>query len=150
VYAYVAGNPVNYIDPLGLDGLTPCAQAVLKEFFPEVDLSKININTRIPIYVKVPPGKVFGYKTPFKLNKINIRKPSYSQETISGLALIAHELQHVVQATQEGLGKWTINYILDNILHGYKNSKYEKDANNKQTVVAKMLTSLYKDSNPCP
>ena len=150
VYAYVSGNPVNFMDPLGLDGLTPCAQAVLKEFFPEVDLSKININTRIPIYVKVPPGKVFGYKTPFKLNKINIRKPSYSQETISGLALIAHELQHVVQATQEGLGKWTINYILDNILHGYKNSKYEKDANNKQTVVAKMLTSLYKDSNPCP
>ena len=44
--------------PRGLDKLTSCAQKILRIYFPDLDLSKINITKRIHIYVKLPPGVV--------------------------------------------------------------------------------------------
>jgi len=135
---------------LGLDGLTPCAQKILRIYFPDLDLSKINIKKRIPIYIKLPPGKVLGYKTPFNLNKVNIRKSEYNQESIYGLSLIAHELQHVSQAREEGSGRWLMHYIGDNIRNGYWWNKYEVDARVKQETVSRTLRQIYGRKNPCP
>ena len=120
------------------------------EFFPELDLSRINIRTRIPLYVRITVPDVTGYKNPRRLNTIHIRRSRYSQETTEGLALIAHELQHVVQATREGLHRFVSNYVRDNMANGYGSSAYEADAWTQEYLVRAELLNLYGGSNPCP
>jgi len=97
-YAYVGGNPVSRIDPLGLRALTDCENEILSQYFPDKDLGEIEIKDGIPFVARKGGAEGAGAWT-FR-NTIYMAPGIDMPDTIEGISLIGHE---IVRSTQYDL-----------------------------------------------
>jgi len=134
LYAYGLGDPVNLIDPSGLEPLPACAKDFLKPFFPSLDLDQINIHPDgVPFPINLNSdveGFTFG-------NDLYFRQGSGNPYTVSGLALIGHELRRS-QQYQESNG-FAPSYLWQQITKGYSENQYEQEAYGLQAVIREIL-----------
>jgi uncharacterized protein RhaS with RHS repeats len=107
LYAYAANNPVNRLDPFGLEPLPPVVQEILKPFFASQDLSQIDIQLNVTPPIVTAGQFFFGGVTPIAITRGNViyfpEATNYRPDTIAGIALIGHEIQHSVQYAQNPL-----------------------------------------------
>jgi hypothetical protein len=80
------------------------ARELLVAYFPELDLDEIRVREGIPWYV---PMKVAAYTN---RNHIYFARGQYRPESLSGLALIAHELAHCAQYKRHGTWRFRMMY----------------------------------------
>lgn len=136
-YAYVGGNPVNLIDPLGLRALTDCEKALLSPYIPQTDLDNADIHDGdVPWYL---PDDMAGIT---RGNDIYFRPGVYEQGTVAGTALLAHELVHVGQYRN---GMTAASYLWSTGKGYSRNSKYEKPAYDLEDKVTKELNAAGTD-----
>lgn len=122
------------MDPDGLIALSPCYQEKLKPYFPDHDLSKIDVIAGVPFFARAGvDAMTFG-------NTIYI-----DPARAGNLSLLAHEIQHSTQYAKNGFAGFLFNYGTSwagNMLGGmnfddaYKNIPYERDAFDRGTAVA--------------
>jgi len=137
-YAYVAGNPINDIDPLGLRALNVCEKSLLSPYIPKIDLDNADIHDgNVPWYT---PKDMAGIT---RGNDIYFRPGAYPGGTPAGLAILGHELVHVGQYRQ---GMTWASYLWS-VRSGYaENSKYEKPA---YATGSKILDDLKSKGTGC-
>jgi RHS repeat-associated protein len=126
-YTYVANDPLDYWDPLGLRPLTVCEKVKLAPYIPLIDLNNADV-----IENEWPPKVAKFFPIPFLQNeagitlgnKIYIRPGQYDSTTLDGMMLLGHELVHVGQYRT---GELTKNkYLRELIKHGSgPKNKYE-------------------------
>ncbi|PPU65308.1 RHS repeat-associated core domain-containing protein [Xanthomonas pisi] len=128
-YAYVGGNPVNLIDPLGLRALTDCEKSVLSDIFRNSILEKIDVKTGIPSFA--PPGTI-GLTVG---NSVYLAKDS--PNTSSGIVLLGHEIEHASRYNDIGVTGFLASYFGQYLLNkasgmnenqAYRNIDTERDA----------------------
>jgi len=132
-YAYVRGNPLSNIDPLGLRPLTQCEKVYLGSYIPQVDLDHADIHeNHMPFYA---PKKMDGIT---RNNDIYFRAGGLPAGTVQGMAILAHELVHVGQYRA---GMTWITYLWS-VKTGYaKDSEYEAPAYEMGARVQRDLTA---------
>jgi uncharacterized protein RhaS with RHS repeats len=136
-YAYVGGNPVNLIDPLGLRALADCEKSLLSPYIPQVDLDNADVHDgKVPWYL---PSDMAGIT---RGNDIYFRPGVYEQGTVAGTALLAHELVHVGQYRN---GMTAASYLWSTRKGYSENSKYEKPAYALERQVKSDLTAAGTD-----
>lgn len=112
--------------------------AALAPYFPDIDLSKIEIITGVPWYV---PMKAGAYTD---RNRIFFADGFYNPDTHEGLALIAHELTHVEQYRK--FGKWKFRFLYSrswmaelfrnlSFIQAYRNNRFEVAAREVESLV---------------
>ncbi len=150
-YAYVANNPVNLIDPLGLAPLPQCLQDLLQPYFPGHDLGKIDVDdTGVPWEVK----GALAYAADER--HIYIERGAYDPSSILDLELIIHEVWHTYQHFRI-LGfpvKYFWEYWTQRMrgvphFRAYYNNPYEVEARDMASRIFAELVEQY--GNPsCP
>jgi RHS repeat-associated protein len=147
LYGYTFADPVNFIDPSGLDPLTRCQKLRLKKYFPVISLDEVAVH---PDSTTTPKG--FDAIT---LNHdIHFAPGAYDTiDTADSLELLAHELTHVQQFETEGAGIFLIKYGLQS-LHskGYpKGARFEQEANDNAKNIRKLIEKegLIQDGSGC-
>jgi RHS repeat-associated protein len=138
VYVYVGDDPVDSLDPSGLEPLPQLTQEVLAPFFPGFDLSQLDVRTNVPM--KDPRALAFT-----EGNVMSFSENSYSPTTIEGVAHIAHEVTHAVQQAQNPRGTFwfTDPYSVERLLYGYKKTSYEVLAYMMEDAVLVTLREQY-------
>lgn len=166
LYVYTGSDPVNLIDPSGLQAgwasplpsLSDCLKDFLGSFkqdvYPDVDFDKVrfNVGGYVPEgFNGFTSGTGAGYE-------INFVEGWYQPGTADGVALIMHEMLHVQQYQQAGfapVGFW-VQYGAESVkqrLNGgdkYADNVYEVDAYALQDLMKRYLKSAYGDRGPCP
>ena len=145
-YGYLGGNPIAFVDLLGLLAvpLSQCVKDHLAPYFPGLDLDKITVGDRIPFYV-LDPG-VIGYG--YSKKKIWI-KGGPDQFTSTGISLIAHELQHLYELNQRNKALWGIAYLIGLVHPGYDKMPKENRARAMENRVLRDLMDRYGKREPC-
>lgn len=146
--SYISSHPYNPNAPTIVDW-----RVLLQRFYPSLDLSKIKIvendklkTTTLVTSEGASSTGVEGAVDPYKSNKIEINPAIfYAQPVVDQVALIAHELEHIVQS-KTGINKVTplydIKYTIGN-LQGWAKNPYEKDANTKGNEVTSSLGAVF-------
>jgi RHS repeat-associated protein len=152
LYEYVFNDPVNLIDPNGLDPLSQCVKDLLKGYFGGFDLNKIDVHQGLPWWVRSGVGAItLG-------NDIYFAPGEYDPYSAAGIALIGHEVTHSTQFATQGSSEFYRNYVgdyLENRLHGqsdreaYRNIGAEKEARARESQVEKDLNRKFGDKSPC-
>jgi uncharacterized protein RhaS with RHS repeats len=126
-YAYVGGDPIGDRDPFGLRGLSECEKFVLAPYIPQVDLDNAEIHDgTVPWYLRDDMDGIT------RGNDIYFRPGVYDPRTPEGIALLGHELVHVGQY-RNGMN-W-LNYGIEAMRNGYRDSKYEVPAYDLQAKI---------------
>ncbi len=121
LYGYVKNVPINRIDPSGLidpsiyqdpriydrqfPHLSRCEKGWLGKYFPDLDLSGINVHTGLPPYI------LYDFSGHTNSPKdIYLAEKYYHPNTIGTLGTIGHELTHVRQFNQHGTVQFLLRY----------------------------------------
>jgi hypothetical protein len=106
---------------------------ILKQFFIQEFPSYKKYIERDFDKIKVKEGgfitlflKLFGYRGICLFRHIYYVKGSVSDKDMA--KFIVHELTHTIQYRREGIISFPIKYLISVIKDGYKNSKYEEEA----------------------
>lgn len=92
-------------EPLPLE-----VQQLLAPFFPGFDLSRVRIFAGIPRYVSIAAAaEPIGYTNGWR---IYLAPGFYRIDTVEGLTLIAHEVEHCRQYEQFGTWQFRFRYLL--------------------------------------
>lgn len=139
-YAYVVGNPLGMIDPLGLRGLTQCEFNFLADYYPTEVLSRIDVTTGASNKPNI--GAVIWNGTPNShVNAQTYRYDIYvvkdvpngidpSSSASYGVGLLGHEIAHSMQFRQFGVAGFYGKYLADWATNGqgYPGIPFEKAA----------------------
>ena len=143
-YAYVANDPQDSWDPLGLRALTKCEKRNLAPYIPRIDLDNADIREnewppKIGKFFPIPLSKDVAAIT--LGNKIYIRPGEYDPTTIDGEALLGHELVHVGQYRTGEMTR--AGYLNELIKHGSgTQNKYEAPAYGLEDEIKFSLPAL--------
>nr|WP_275672558.1 RHS repeat-associated core domain-containing protein [Thermomonas flagellata] len=143
-YAYVGGNPVNWIDPLGLRALTDCEKSIIGPHLPNVNLDKIDVQEGIPkIAQMLGAGGADAWT--FK-NTVFLGVPD-APNTKEGITLLAHEVTHSDQYRSMSLLGMGLSYGVMHMIFGYTNNPFEVDARAKASEVRAQMDKA--GGGPC-
>jgi len=137
LYGYTFGDPVNLIDPDGMRPLTQCVQQSLSKFFPDIDLSKVDVRENTKWLSRRFLAMTVG-------NTIYFRgaAPDTGTVTLGGMGTIAHELTHVEQYQDEGGVFWFLDrYTSDVFKYGFDHDSipYEQEAIRREQAIRNQL-----------
>ncbi|WP_369979305.1 RHS repeat-associated core domain-containing protein [Xanthomonas bundabergensis] len=149
-YAYVGGSPIVFVDPLGLMGskgavlrpsrlLTGCEKEILAPYFPNLDLSGINVLQGIPVEAQTFGAS--GADAWTFMNNVYLGVPD-APNSRSIIILLAHEVRHSAQYANLGLLDMALGYVYDNVKYGYRNNPFEVDARDVEALVAEKLKNM--------
>jgi hypothetical protein len=111
--------------------LSALVRQIIQPYFPGFDLEQIRIHSGIPWYVLMD---AVAYTD---RHRIYFKPGSYDEESIVGLALIAHEVTHCWQYHQLGAWRFRWRYIKDwwshflrsqSLTKAYFNVSFEREA----------------------
>ncbi|QIL19642.1 RHS repeat-associated core domain-containing protein [Thermomonas sp. HDW16] len=143
-YAYVGGNPISNIDPLGLRALTDCEKGIIGPHLPNVNLNKIDVQEGIPkIAQALGAGGAEAWT--FK-NTVYLGVPD-APNTKEGITLLAHEVTHSDQYRSMSLLGMGLSYGAMHLIFGYTNNPFEVDARAKASEVRAQMDKAGGD--PC-
>jgi hypothetical protein len=115
---------------------------LLAPFFPDFDLNRILICEGIPWYVTGSPR---GYAD---RRQIYLAPGEYRPDSIEGLALLAHEIEHCRQYLRYGTWRFRARYLAAYFrnrwrrmsgLHAYLNIPFEIEAREVEAEVSQTL-----------
>jgi len=143
-YAYVGGNPVLNVDPLGLRPLSDCEKEKLGPSFPNLNLDKIDVQQGIPaIAAMLGAGGADAWTYQ---NTIYLGVPD-APNTLDGMTLLGHELTHSDQYRSMSLLGMGLSYGAMHVIFGYRDNPYEVDARRMAESIRQEL--LKGGSDPC-
>jgi RHS repeat-associated protein len=160
-YIYVGDNPILLLDPIGLIPLSDCIKSILRPYFPNLDLDKIQLHPfeETDFFHKLP--FISGAEAWTDGNDVYLNQ-GYMEDigTSEGIALIGHELTHTSQQAAAGSLSFLTNYLGTYILlqappnglsaeDAYQNIPYEVDAYVMQMRILRKLKEKYGDKDPC-
>ena len=150
LYAYVFNDPINKFDPLGLFTLSKCTQKLLAPFYPGMDLSQPDIKIGVPGIVKLFQSGADGFTW---RNTVYIEKAAYDENSVEGIALIGHELEHVAQFNEFGVIGFSLGYVGSWAVNGfdYNAISFERAARNKEAQILEKLSFDFQEGSvSCP
>jgi RHS repeat-associated protein len=157
LYTYATGDPVNRLDPSGLFPIPACAKDILSLYYPNYTVDAANLEIGLPWFVR--PGYVG-----ITLGTIYIDPKYYDPESIEGIALIGHELEHFFEqqwagaSRPTGVVEWFGAYGLEylyNLLSGmdadaaYRSIWTEQLADAMQEMIKSDLKANFPNGRPC-
>jgi RHS repeat-associated protein len=141
LYEYVETDPVNLTDPTGLRPLTECEKEHLRPYIPKRDLKDARVHEGV-----VPWWLGSDMRAVTLGDDIYIRSGQYDPQSSGGIALLGHELVHVVQFR---IGMTIPSYLLGSVL-GYDRNRYERPAVGTQDQIQKDLDKRGDKGCNCP
>jgi hypothetical protein len=152
LYEYVFNDPINLVDPSGLDPLSQCVKDLLERYFRGFDLNQIDVHQGLPWWVRD------GVSAITLGNDIYFAPGEYDPGSAEGIGLIGHEITHSVQVGMQGSGQFYENYVreyVSGLLHGkgdreaYRDITAEREARAKEGYIDRDLKHMFGDQNPC-
>jgi YD repeat-containing protein len=132
---------------IGADHLSDCLKRVLAPYYPEIDLNNVSIHHYIP------PGPRFWSNPDGYTVANDVYFKHYDPSSLDGFTNLAHELSHVVQFAQLGLGVFAAEYVQEYLRNrkqgmspgdAYFNISFEKGARARAlNTVTSILLSNY-------
>ncbi|HEX2203455.1 MAG TPA: RHS repeat-associated core domain-containing protein, partial [Longimicrobium sp.] len=159
LYAYVRNDPVNFVDPSGLEPLSDCVKDFLRNFledvYPNVDLDRVDIHVGedFPFYSEWGSVDPSAFTSAYD---IYFREGGYDPGSAEGLALLMHELLHTQQYMQEGPMDFRQQYLREsfrrwrNDQDPYWDNRFEVDAHALQELMERYIRDAYGNQGPCP
>jgi RHS repeat-associated protein len=98
-YAYTThADPINQVDPTGLESIGACNAALLTSYFPGLDLGDVDLHYGWDTSVGSYEAKTVG-------DQIFLHHPFHyaTYDDVAFAALIGHELTHVIQYRTQGM-----------------------------------------------
>lgn len=135
-YAYVGGNPVMNVDPLGLRSLSECEKRILEPHFPNMNLDSIDVQQGIPNLAAALGAS--GADAWTFMNTIYLGVPD-APNTIDGITLLGHEITHSNQYKSMSLLGMGLSYGAMHAVFGYTNNPYEVDARRMERAINKKM-----------
>ena len=149
LYRYTKADPINLIDPTGLDPLASCLKDFFSNIFPGLDLDAVQIHNQLPWWTRYAPINVGA----ITLGNDIYFDGSYDPFSPGGVARIGHELVHVAQWDRAGVVNFTSLYFRSyvanwiggmNRLNAYYRNIYERPAYEFENYLRDALPS-----SPC-
>ena len=141
--------------PINGNELTHCVKEVLSKYFDAHVLAEIRIHDQgLPWFV---PAGITAYTA--SVGDIYFAKGQYNPHTQIGIALIAHEIVHIMQRRKYGDDPLSAVYLVDSLgvflIHGWhydaEDNDIEKPAYAKEREILEDLEKRFgKGKDPCP
>ena len=141
-YGYVMGNPFSFIDP---DGLRPLKATELQFFntFFGADFSTVDVKSGVLAKSITSAAGASGVALGETIFLSSTSAKAFDQGALQAVALVGHELTHVLQYRALGMVRFLDLYMLD---YSFNRSQGQSDGEAYRNIVAEQVARKFQRS----